>query len=147
MRLVRMLTGGLGLAAAAYGAIQLLDLGLGNLWAAVVWLAGGVILHDAVLAPLTIVLAFLAVRVARGRVPAPVAGGAIVLATVTLVAVPVLGRFGARPDNATLLDRNYVLGWLVLATLTLVVVLAATVAPLLAARRKGGDRGASAGRR
>ena len=43
----------------------------------------------------------------------------VVLATVTVTAIPVLGRFGARPDNLTILPRNYVLGWLVLAALVL----------------------------
>ena len=44
---------------------------------------------------------------------APAVVGFVVLGSVTLLAVPVLGRFGARPDNATLLDRDYVVGWVV----------------------------------
>ena len=86
-------------------------------------------LHDAVLAPLTIVAwCVLAAGAARrgpagaGRRWAPSCSG-----TVTLVAVPVLGRFGARPDNPTLLDRNYSLGWLVLAALIVVVVAVAAI--------------------
>ena len=38
--------------------------------------------------------------------------GGVVLGSLTLLAIPVLGRFGERPDNATLLDRNYTVGWL-----------------------------------
>ena len=49
---------------------------------------------------------------------APAVVGFVVLGSVTLLAVPVLGRFGARPDNATLLDRHYLVAWLVLAALT-----------------------------
>jgi hypothetical protein len=69
-----------------------------------------------------------------------------------VVAVPVLGRFGARPDNPTLLDRPYVLGWLVLAALTLLGAAGAVaVRGRLAgsARRttKGGDDGSGPGRR
>jgi hypothetical protein len=56
-----------------------------------------------------------------------VAVGATVLATTTLLAVPVLGRFGARVDNPTLLDRNYVVGWLVLAMLIAVGVVVGTL--------------------
>ena len=52
--------------------------------------------------------------------------GAVVLASVTLVAVPALGRFGARPDNPTLLDRRYLAGWLVVAGLVAVGVVVAT---------------------
>ena len=64
-----------------------------------VWLAGGVLLHDAVLAP--------AGRAAgapgrcrgcrRGAAP-PRSAGFVVLGPVTLLAIPVIGRFGARED-------------------------------------------------
>lgn len=142
MTVLRLLTGALGIGGAAYGAVLLLDLGLGNLGAAATWLVGGVLLHDGVLAPLTIAVCFVVARAWRRAVPAPIVVGAVVLVTVTVAAVPVLGRFGARADNPTLLDRNYVLGWLVLVTLTVGVVAAAT-----RLSRKGGSGGASAGRR
>ncbi len=47
------------------------------------------------------------------------------LGSLTLVAVPVLGGFGRStdPTNETLLDRDYVAGWLVLAGLVVAVVL------------------------
>jgi hypothetical protein len=140
---LRALVGGLGIGAGVYGGILLLDRGLDNLRAAAVWLVGGVVLHDGVLAPLTIAVCFVVARAWRGSLPAPVVVGAIVLGTVTLAAVPVLGRFGARPDNPTLLDRDYVLGWLGLVTLTIVVVVATT----LRGRTRGGGDGTSAGRR
>lgn len=54
------------------------------------------------------------------RARAIVTAGLIVLVTVTITAVPVLGSWGARSDNPTLLDRNYVLGWLVFAILVVV---------------------------
>jgi hypothetical protein len=141
---IRGLLGVLGLAAAAYGLVELLDLGLDNLRATIVWLVGGVVLHDGLVAPLTIVVWFLVSRAGRGRLPGAVVVGAVVLGTVTVIAVPVLGRFGARADNQTLLDRNYVLGWTMLATLTVVVVAAAVAG---SRRRRGGDRGAGAGGR
>ena len=64
-------------------------------------------------------------RVVPGGFRAPAAAGLVVLGTVTLLAVPVLGRFGARPDNPTLLDRHYTLGWLVLAAVVLLAVVVA----------------------
>jgi hypothetical protein len=137
-----LLLGVLGVGGAAYGVVELLDLGLDNLGATAIWLVGGVVLHDVVLAPLTIAVVALVAATLRRPVPGPVATAAVVLASVTVVAIPVLGRFGARADNPTLLDRNYVLGWLGLATLTLVVAGVAT----FAARRGGGD-GTSPGRR
>jgi hypothetical protein len=87
-----------------------------------VWLAGGVVLHDLVLAPLVVLLGVALARVLPGAARGPVVVGAVVLGSVTLLAVPVLGRFGARPDNPTLLDRPYWAGWSLLAALTAVAV-------------------------
>jgi hypothetical protein len=144
---LRVLVGSLGLGAAVFGLVELLDLGLGNLADATVWLVGGVVLHDGVLAPVTIAVGALLARAWSRRVPGPVVAGLVVLGTVTVVAVPVLGRFGARSDNPTLLDRDYVLGWLVLATLTVVVSGTAGAIASARARTKGGDDGAGPGRR
>jgi hypothetical protein len=137
----RVVIGALGLAAAGLGVARLLALGPANLVAAATWLVLGVVVHDGLLAPLTVALGVLLARAAR--LPGPALTGLTVLGTVTVVAVPVLGRFGERPDNPTLLDRNYVLGWLGLATLT--VLCSGIVAAVR--RTKGGDDGASAGRR
>ena len=68
--------------------------------------------------------------------------GLVVLGTVTVTAIPVLGDFGARPDNLTLLPRNYVLGWFVFAALVLVVTV---VAALRAPRRHDGGAGSAGG--
>src|SRR5215208_3499810 len=115
----------LGVAAGAYGGFRLLDLGWDNTRATLVWLVGGVLLHDGVLAPLTMVVAAVAVRlIPRDRL-APFVVGLVVLAPVTLLAVPMLGGFGARADNPTMLDRPYWLGWSVLVTLVVTAILVA----------------------
>jgi hypothetical protein len=135
----RVLIAAVGLVLATYGAFLLLSRqGFGDWVEVAAWLAVGVVVHDGVLAPLAIGAGLLASRavpvVARG----PIAVGAVVLATSTLLAIPVLGRFGARTDNPTLLDRNYVAGWLVLAALVTVGVVLGT---LFASRRvEGGGR-------
>jgi hypothetical protein len=144
VRTIQAALAALGVAAVAYGAVQVLDLGPDNLRATVTWLVGGVLAHDAVLAPLTIAVWVVVSRLARRPLPGAVVVGAVVLGTVTIAAIPVLGGFGARPDNPTLLDRNYVLGWAMLATLTVVTVAAAVVA---SRRGRGGDRGPGAGGR
>lgn len=154
MSRVRWGLGGLGILVAAYGAWlavsrqdldQLLNLGL--------WLVGGVVLHDLVLAPVVLLLALALRRTPPGwHRPATIA--LIVVGSLSLLAVPVLGRFGARPDNPTLLDRPYLASWLVLVALTVAAVLVAgrwaahrdrpegapTVAP-------GGEDGPGPGRR
>ena len=122
MRL-RLVLGALGVVMGAFGALRFLQLDLPDLVDAVLWLAGGVVLHDAVVAPLTLLLTVVLGRVVPDAWRSRVTVAAVVLLTVTAVAVPVLGRFGARSDNPSLLDRDYVGGWLVLAALVLVVTL------------------------
>jgi hypothetical protein len=53
---------------------------------------------------------------------APAAVALIVWGSITLLAVPVLGRFGALEDNPTLLDRPYLITWLVGCALTVLLV-------------------------
>ena len=131
----RLLLGAVGLAAAAYGAWSLLDRGLADVVTTGIWLAAGVVLHDFVLVPLTLLVCWLGARLLPSGSRAAVAGGLVVLGTLTLVAVPVLGGWGANGDNPTILGRDYSAGWLVVAGVTVVGVLAGTV---LSRRRSGG---------
>ncbi len=141
IRLARLSLGLLGVIVTSVGAALLLGLGVDNLVAAMVWLVAGVVVHDAVIGPLLIALG--AANPGGKRWAAPLIQAGIVLATVTVVAIPVLGRFGARTDNPTLLDRNYVAGWLSLAAITLG---AAGIVWLRTRRTRGGDDGSSPGR-
>lgn len=118
---------GLGLAVGVYGGWLLLDLGWDNLVATLVWAAAGVLAHDGLIGPALVVGALVVARAVPPRVRAPITAGLIVLGTVTMTAVPVLGRFGERPDNPTLLDRNYAAGWAVFALLVVVVTAAAAL--------------------
>ncbi len=111
-----------GVVVGAVGAWKLLQSGLDNILAALRWLVGGLLAHDALLAPVTVVLVVLAARVLPWWMRAPAAAGLVVLGTVTVAAVPVLGRFGALADNPTLLDRNYTAGWLVFAAIVVLAV-------------------------
>jgi len=130
--MIRMTTFGVGLAAAAYGVVLLLERGLSNLEATLTWLIGGVVVHDAVLAPATILVAWLAVRLVRRDRLTPWAVALVLLGPLTLLAVPVLGRFGARADNPSLLDRNYWAGW----SAVVVVVCAGILVARYAERRR-----------
>jgi len=132
---VRWVTGAVGAVLVAYGGWLLLTRGhdRGDV---LVWLVSGVLLHDGVLAPALVVLGALAARLVPGAARAPVVVGLIVLGSTTLLAVPVLGRFGARTDNPTLLDRDYHTGWLVLVVATTVVVVVATLVRSLRDRER-----------
>jgi hypothetical protein len=135
MRL-RILLAGLGALAVAYGASLLLSRqDPDQVVNAAIWLASGVVLHDLVLAPVVLALVALGTRIAPAASRAPAAAALVVLGAVTLLAVPVLGRFGARPDNPTLLDRDYTAGWFALAGF---VLLATVVATLVRSRRQQG---------
>jgi hypothetical protein len=102
----------------AYGAWLLLSRqDLGQVVEVMIWLAAAVVIHDGILAPAVLALGWLGGRL----LPRAVARGAVtvlvLLGPATLVAIPVLGRFGAKPDNPTLLDRDYTQGLLVFAIL------------------------------
>ena len=132
----RLLLGALGVAVATYGGWLILQEDLSDLVDTAVWLAGGVVLHDFVLVPLTLLLGLALVRLLPANLRTPVVGGLVVLGTVTLMAVPVLGGWGANADNPTILDRNYPVGWLVVAGVTMLVVVVTIV--LRAGGRSGG---------
>lgn len=135
MRL-RLVLGAVGFAMAAFGALRFLQLGLAKAFDAVIWLAAGVAVHDGVVAPLTIALTVVAVRFVPMAARSRVVVALVVVATVTVSAVPVLGRWGARPDNPTLLPRHYGLGWLAfLAVVVLVTLLSVPVGRALRGRR------------
>jgi hypothetical protein len=87
-----------------------------------VWLGAGVVLHDLVVAGLVVGGVAVGRRVLPVPWRAPATLALVVWGGVTVMAIPVLGRFGARPDNPTLLDRPYLGTWVALTVLTVVVV-------------------------
>ncbi len=124
MRAARLVLGAAGLAALAWGLVLVGGLG-SQLVAVTVWVVGGIVVHDAVLAPVVIGLGLLAVARAPSWLRVPLVGLLVVLGPLTLVAVPVLGRFGARSDNSTLLDRPYWTGYLAVVALAVLATGAA----------------------
>jgi hypothetical protein len=122
----RLLLGGLGVVVGAYGAWLLLSTqDRDQLVSAATWLVAGVVLHDGVLAPLVLLVLALGGRLLPAAYRAPAAVGLVVLGSLTLLAVPVLGAFGRQVHNPSLLDRHYWLGWLVVAGLVVLAVVAA----------------------
>lgn len=127
MKTLRILVAALGVAVTAYGLWLLVDRQPGQLAGVGVWVAGGIVAHDGLLAPL-VVAGGVAVAV---RGPANLRTGllwaVVVLGPLTLIAIPVLGRFGAKPDNPTLLDRPYLAGYVVVVALVLLLITAGAV--------------------
>lgn len=140
----RVVLGALGVAVTAYGGWLLVSRQSGDqLRSAATWLVGGVLVHDLLLSAVVIVAGVVVSRLVPEPARAPVAVGGVVLGSLTLIAVPVLGRFGARPDNPTLLDRDYTTGWLVVAALVGGAVVLASACRARRRRRvsAGGETG------
>jgi hypothetical protein len=138
MRTLRLTLGAAGVVLVLVGVYLLLARGPRNLVATVVWLAGGVVAHDALLAPVVVLLGVALLPRLPPWSRGPAVAGFVVLLTVTLTAVPVLGRFGAKPDDPWLLPRSYGALWLGLALLVVAVVVAAALL-----RRHRSGQGAS----
>lgn len=122
---------GLALTRAALALLGLFLLGVGG-WhlaelrdpfQALEWLAGAVVLHDAVIGPLVLVVGLLAgLLPARGAVRATL----ITAGALTLIALPALLRPG-RPANPSVLPLPYARDLLLLLALTAGVGVAAAV--------------------
>lgn len=119
-----------GLAVVAYGATLL--------WAnppivivrILVWALGAALIHDAVFAPLCVLVGFTSRKLLPARWHAPVGVAGLCSVVLLLLAAPVYDKPGRRPDNMTVLDRDYHAGlWISLA-----VVWMAALAVLAASR-------------
>ena len=97
------------------------------------WLGGGIVLHDFVLAPLVVVIGVIAVRVVPDRHRAVAAVAFLVWGAVTVAVANVLSGQGGKPGMDSLLNRPYLTSWLVL---TAVAVGAAMVAGVIRTRRR-----------
>lgn len=91
--------------------------------------------HDLVLAPVVMAVGLLVRRVLPQPLRPVVQGASLVAFCLLLVAIPGIGRFGARADNPSILPRNYTEGLLLALA---VVVLAAALH--LVRRARSGER-------
>jgi MFS family permease len=98
-------------------------------WAA--YLLGGLLVHDLLLAPAVVLISIALLHLVPSRLRPAAQATLIVAGSVALVAIPVLGGWGRRPDNPTLLPRDYGLG---LAIALAVIVAAGLVGAARAAR-------------
>jgi hypothetical protein len=113
---VRIVLVALGLVLGGYGAVLLCENPPVIIVRILVWALVGIVLHDLVFAPVCVALGFAARRLIPGRWWPPVAVATFCSVVLVFLAVPVYGKPGMRPDNMTVLDRNYPLGlWLSLA--------------------------------
>jgi hypothetical protein len=71
------------------------------------YLVGGLLAHDAVIAPVTAVVSWLLVRLLPARVRPAVMAGLFVSASLALVAIPVVGGYGRLANNPSILPSHH----------------------------------------
>jgi hypothetical protein len=89
------------------------------------WLAGGVVLHDGVLAPIVIGLGVVGARWLPAPWRAPAVVGLLSWGSLTLLAIPVLTGNGVDRTNETLQHRPYVTSWWIVSAAIVALVVAA----------------------
>lgn len=125
MRAIRAALLAIGVAGGLWGIWLMHDFTWPQLISVAAFLVGGLILHDAILAPVTVGLGVLAARFVPDRLRAPAGIAFLVWGTLTLAFSNVLSGQGGKPDNATLLNRPYGVSWLVMTALLAAVVVIA----------------------
>ena len=126
----------LGVIVAGYGAVLVWENPPVIIMRILVWALVGVVLHDLVFAPVCVALGFAGRRLIPGSWLPPVAVAAFSTVVLVFLAIPVYGKPGLRPDNMTVLDRNYPLGfWVAVAIVWSCVPLYYVAVRLLPARQ------------
>jgi len=106
----------LGIAIAGYGTVLLWDFPVVIIVRIAVWAGVGLAVHDFVFAPLCAVLGLTGRKLVRGRWWTPVTVAGLCTVVLGLLAIPVYAKPGLRPDNMTVLNRDYPLGlWVSIA--------------------------------
>lgn len=135
MRVVRLLLAVAGAALVVWGLWLMRDFSREQLTSEAFWLAGGIVLHDAVLAPVVVVIGVVAARWLPGHFRRPANLAFLIWGTLTIVFVPVLSGQGGKADNATILGRPYWSSWL---AMTVILAAAAAFAGWRRGRRRAG---------
>lgn len=105
-----------GVAASLYGGVLLWETSSTVLVRIAVWALVGVMVHDFVFAPLCAAAGVAWRTVIPASWRSAVAVAALCSVVLVILAIPVYGRPGARPDNPTVLDRDYPAGlWISIA--------------------------------
>jgi hypothetical protein len=78
-----------------------------------IWLVGSLLVHDLAIAPAVFVIGRVLRRKVADRFRAALQAVLYLSAVLVVVSIPVIGRFGARRDNPTLLPRDATTGLIV----------------------------------
>ena len=117
----------LGVAGGLWGLGLMRDFTSTQLVSVGVFLVGGVILHDAILAPVTVGIGVIGARFLPNHFRTAAGIGFLLWGTLTLAFFNVLSGQGGKPDNMTVLDRPYAISWLVMTGVLVAAVVIAAV--------------------
>ena len=127
-----------GIGVAGFGLYGLLNARLiGSIGSWLTYLIGGLLVHDALLAPLVVAASVVMIYLVPSRIRPAVQGTLVVAGSVALVAIPVVGGWGRNPGNPTLLPRDYALG---LAIAVGVILVGGLLTAVRSARRPEPER-------
>jgi hypothetical protein len=101
------------------------------------WIAGSLILHDAIIAPAVLVAGFALSRLLPRAIRAGMQATLAVCAVVVVMSVPVLKAVGRRPDNPSLLPHDYTQNLAIVIAVILAGGTLLTLARAVRARRSG----------
>jgi len=128
----------MGAVAAGYGGWLLLSTQeLTQIAEVALWAGAAVVTHDLLLVPVVLMLGWLVRHSRRDRLFRTLVGVIVLLGPVSLTAVPVLVGLGADPEMPTLLGRDYLLGWGVLASGTVLTAAALAKSRILSGEERG----------
>lgn len=104
----RVVLGAAGVALAGFGGFRLLtQVPPGDLLVLALWLAAAVVLHDGVIAPITVGIGWALGRTVPDRARRYLQFGLVTGALVSVVAVPLIARQGSQPAVKALLVQAY----------------------------------------
>lgn len=110
MTATRLLLAVVGIGLGGYGALLVWENPPVIIVRILVWAVVAVVVHDFVFAPLCTAAGWAGRRLIPAGSRSPVAVAVLCSVVLALLAVPVYSRPGMRPDNMTVLDRDYPLG-------------------------------------
>ena len=110
MTATRLLLAAIGIGLGGYGLLLVWENPPVIIMRILVWAVVAVVVHDFLFAPLCAAAGWAGRRLIPAGSRSPVAVAVLCSVVLVLLAVPVYGRPGMRPDNMTILDRNYPLG-------------------------------------
>lgn len=108
MTRTRLALGTAGVLLGAFGVYRLITQEPhGKLLDLVKWLAGALVIHDAIIAPVVVAVGWVIAHVVPPRGRRYLQAGLIIGALITIVAIPLIYRRGSQPASKAILLRNY----------------------------------------